>query len=146
MKFLRLIIALTRTSNTESSCSPSGDKSFKVKMQTVSDTPRSDARSLEPAEDAAPTKQLFCSPQQGFVVSLFQDGHLEINGFLARIAHGLNPHRITGDPHYDCIALNRLVPPSCSDGHTFLRDHHSLMERLSLPSPSHEPCPANHVF
>ena len=83
MKFLQLITALTRTLNIESCCSHSGEK-FRVKMQSVSDTPRSDARSVEPADDAAPTKQLcFCIHEQGFVVSLFHDGHLEINDFLA---------------------------------------------------------------
>ena len=92
---------------------------FKVKMQTVSDTPRSDARSLEPAEDAAPTKQLVCAARARFCCKPFPRWALGDKRFSCRIAHGLSPQRITGDPHHDCIALNRLVPPSCSDGRTW---------------------------
>ncbi|CAJ1338701.1 unnamed protein product [Effrenium voratum] len=57
-----------------------------------------------------------------------------------------DPTRITGDPQHEVLALGRLVPPTSSDGPTFVADHRNLMERLSLPPSPHPTCPADHVF
>ena len=114
-------------------------RKYSTGVQSVSSTARGDAYSVAPGPDRDPTRNL--SMQLRYHLGRVCFGH--VSCVCCSVIFG---PRITGDPQHEVLALGRLVPPTSSDGPTFVADHRNLMERLSLPPSPHPTCPADHVF